>query len=108
MSIKKIPMEMSSIWSANSTKCFLNLKFKFFFKYLDEFLAFWMDNLLIYSQRKNTQKHLDLVCEKFREAGIKFKGSKCKFFKNEIKYLGHLVSGKGISPMKQKIKAITY
>ena len=33
--------------------------------------------------------------------------SKCEFFKNEIEYLGHLVSGQGISPMRQKNKAIT-
>ena len=33
--------------------------------------------------------------------------SKCEFFKSEIEYLGHLVSGQGISPMRQKIKAIT-
>ena len=33
--------------------------------------------------------------------------SKCEFFKNEMEYLGHLVSGQGISPMRQKIKPIT-
>ena len=33
--------------------------------------------------------------------------SKCKFFKNKVEYLGHLVSGQGISPIRQKIKAIT-
>ena len=38
---------------------------------------------------------------------VLFKMSKCEFFKNEIEYLGHLVSGQGTSPMKQKIKAIT-
>ena len=27
--------------------------------------------------------------------------SKCEFCKSEIEYLGHLLSGKGISPMKQ-------
>ena len=32
---------------------------------------------------------------------------KCEFFNKEIEYLGHLMSGEGISPMKQKIKAIT-
>ena len=32
---------------------------------------------------------------------------KCKFPKNEIEYLGYLLSGQGISPMRQKIKAIT-
>ena len=39
---------------------------------------------------------------------MKLKMPKCKLFKREIEYLGHLVCGQGISPMKQKIKAITY
>ena len=30
-----------------------------------------------------------------------------QYFKREIEYLGHLVSGKGISPMKQKVKGTT-
>ena len=33
--------------------------------------------------------------------------SKCEFFKKEIEYLGHLVSGQGMSSMKQTVKAIT-
>ena len=33
--------------------------------------------------------------------------SKCEFFKNKTEYLGHIVSGQGISPMRQKIKTIT-
>ena len=34
---------------------------------------------------------------------------KCKMqiFKKEIEYLGHLVSGEDVSPIKQKIKVIT-
>ena len=46
--------------------------FKLFFKYLDEFLVVWMDDLLIYSQTKEEHiKHLELFLEKFREDGIK-------------------------------------
>ena len=33
--------------------------------------------------------------------------SKYDCLKSEIEYLGHLVSEKGIFPMKQKVKAIT-
>ena len=40
---------------------FLNLMFKLFFKYLDEFWVFWMDSLLIYSQTEEEHlKHLEL------------------------------------------------
>ena len=48
-----------------------------------------MDNLLSYIKtEEELLKHLELVFENFREAGIKLKMSKCKFFKNEIEYLG--------------------
>ena len=41
--------------------------FKSFLKYLDEFLVFWVDDLLIYSQTEEEHpKHLELVLEKFR------------------------------------------
>ena len=67
-----------------------------------------MDDLLIYSQTKEEHlKHLQLVFGKYREAGIKLKISKYEYVKNEIEYLGHLVSGQGISPMRQNIKTIT-
>ena len=66
-----------------------------------------MKDLLIYNKTEEEHlKHLELVFEKFKVAGIKLKMSECKFFKNKIEYLGHLVSGQGMSPMKQKIKTI--
>ena len=87
---------------------FQNLMFKLFFKYLDYFLVFWMDDLLICSWTEEEHlKHTQLVLEKFFEAGTKLKMSKCQFFKSEIKYLGYLVSWKGIPPMLQKVKVIT-
>ena len=58
---------------------FPNLMFKLFFKYLDDFLVFWMDDLLIYSQTEEHLKHIQLVFKRFPEAGIKLKMSKCKF-----------------------------
>ena len=75
---------------------FLNLMIKFFSSNWMNFLVFWMDNLLIYSETE--EEHLN---------SIKLKILKCQFFKKEIEYLGHLVSGEGISPLKQTIKAIT-
>ena len=74
---------------------FLNLMFKFLFKYLNNFLPFWIDDLLIYSQMEDDHlKHIQLVFEKLQEAVIKLKMSKCEFFKSEIEYLGHWYLGK--------------
>ena len=79
--------------------------FKLFFKYFNEFLVFWMDGLLIYSQTEEEHlKHLELVFAKFREARTKLKMSNVKLFKNEIEYLGHLVSGQGIPLWDRKLK----
>ena len=71
-------MEKGSLWHANSTQYFLDLMFKLFLKYLDQFLVFWIDDLLIYSQTEEEHlKYLELAFEKFRETSIQLKMSKC-------------------------------
>ena len=58
-------MEVSSHHCTDSPSVFLNLMFKLVFKYFDKFLAFWMDNLLIYSQTEEEHlEHMQLVFEK--------------------------------------------
>ena len=47
---------------------FLILMFKLFFKYLDGFLVFWMDHLLIYSQTEEEHlKHIQFSLHKIFE-----------------------------------------
>ena len=50
---------------------------------------------------------LEAVFKKLASAGLKLKPSKCFFFKEEIDYLGHLVSGKGVATSPKKIEAVT-
>ena len=52
-------------------------------------------------------KRLEAVFQKLCAAGLKLKPSKCFFFKEEIEYLGHVVSGKGISTNPKKIEAVS-
>ena len=81
--------------------------FKLFFKYLDDFLIFYVDDIIVYSKMESEHLvNLRKVFKKFRYAGIKLKPSKCDFFKLHIEYLGHLISGTGIYPLEQKIQAI--
>ena len=51
-------------------------------------------------------KRLEAVFQKLYAAGLKLKPSKCFFFREEIEYLGHVVSGKGISTNPKKVEAV--
>lgn len=51
-------------------------------------------------------QHLKLVLQRFREANIKLKPSKCPFAHCKVNYLGHVVLREGVSPDPEKIRAV--
>ena len=66
-----------------------------------------MDDIIIFSDTKEEHlKRLEAVFQKLHAAGLKLKPSKCFFFREEIEYLGHVVSGKGISTNPKKVEAV--
>ena len=68
----------------------------------------YLDDINIFSDTKEEHiKRLEAVFKKLMAAGLKLKPTKCFFFKDEIEYLGHVVSGKGISTNPKKIEAVT-
>ena len=67
----------------------------------------YLDDIIIFSDTKEEHlKRLEAVFQKLCAAGLKLKPSKCFFFREEIEYLGHVVSGKGISTNPKKIEAV--
>ena len=68
----------------------------------------YLDDIIVFSDTKEEHiKRLEAVFQKLMAAGLKLKPTKCFFFRNEIEYLGHVVSGKGISTNPKKIEAVT-
>ena len=68
----------------------------------------YLDDIIIFSNTKEEHlKRLEAVFQKLAAAGLKLKPSKCYFFKEEIEYLGHVVSGEGISTNPKKVEAVT-
>ena len=68
----------------------------------------YLDDIIVFSRTPEEHLHrLRAVFEKLRAAGLKLKPSKCEFFKQEIKYLGHVVSKEGVSTDPDKIKSVT-
>ena len=67
----------------------------------------YLDDIIIFSDTKEEHlKRLEAVFQKLCAAGLKLKPSKCFFFREEIEYLGHVVSGKGISTNPKKVEAV--
>ena len=53
-------------------------------------------------------KHLQLVFDRLRSAGLRLKPTKCHIGLKQIKLLGHMVSADGISSDPGKVDAIRH
>ena len=67
----------------------------------------YLYDILVYSPDMETHlEHLRSLFVKLREADLKLKEVKCNFLKKHIQYLGHIFSGKGITPVPEKLESI--
>ena len=72
-----------------------------------DFVMAYLDDIIIFSRTLEEHlKHIEIIFQKLKAAGLKLKESKCDFFKSEIHYLGHLISDKGIQPLPEKLDTI--
>ena len=67
----------------------------------------YLDDIIVFGKTfSETLENLTVVFDRFRQANLKLKPKKCAFFQDEIKYLGHVVSEKGIKCDHEKTEAI--
>ena len=91
----------------NAPAAFMDLMNRMFSPYLDVFVVVFVDDILIYSKTlEDHDRHLRIVLQVLREAKLYAKFGKCEFWKEEVRFLGHVVSKEGISVDPSKVEAV--
>jgi hypothetical protein len=91
----------------NAPAVFMDTMNKVFHDYLDQFTIVFIDNILIYSRTSEEhEEHLQKVMERLRNEKLYAKLEKCEFWMDNVSFLGHVISGKGVAVDLEKVKAV--
>ena len=68
----------------------------------------YLDDIILFSRTPEEHlERLELLLQRLHEANLKLKPSKCRLMQTKVTFLGHVVSGEGVSTDLDKIKLIS-
>jgi hypothetical protein len=74
---------------------------------LDDFASAYLDDILIYSDSEEEHiEHVKWIMQRLLEAELYLKPEKCEFLKETVRYLGLIISSKGISMDEDKVETV--
>ena len=91
----------------NAPSTFQSLMNTIFKQQLRKFVLVFFDDILIYSQSwKDHMVHVRIVLAILRGHTLFAKESKCCFGVGQVEYLGHFITGKGVSTDPRKVEVV--
>ena len=91
----------------NAPAVFQHMANDIFRDFLDIFIIIYLDDILIYSKtQEDHDNHVRQVLQRLREFGLYAKLEKCCFDRNQVEFLGYVVSPEGISMDPKKVQTV--
>ncbi|XP_073222436.1 uncharacterized mitochondrial protein AtMg00860-like [Cicer arietinum] len=91
----------------NAPAIYMDYMNQIFRLFLDKFVVVFIDDILIYSKSVGDhEKHMRMVLQVLRDNKLYAKPGKCEFWLDEVKFLGHTISSKGVTVDFSKVDAI--
>ena len=68
----------------------------------------YLDDVIVFAPTEEEHlRRLDLVLGRISKAGLTLKPSKCHWMKSSVKFLGHIISGKGVMVDPAKVESVS-
>jgi hypothetical protein len=91
----------------NTPAYFMYLMNSVFMLELDKFVVVFIDDILIYSKtREDHANHIRIILQQLRDHRLYAKFSKCEFWLDSVKFLGHIISSEDISVDPTKVQEV--
>ena len=73
----------------------------------NQFVSVYIDDVLVYSRTLPEHlEHLQLVIQRIQQASLKLKPSKCSFVREEVEFLGHVLTPEGLKTNPRIVEAV--
>lgn len=91
----------------NAPSTFQRLMERMFGDQQRQSLLLYLDDIIVYSSSVAQHlERLEVVLGRLKQEGLKARLEKCAFFRQEVRYLGHVISAEGVATDPSKIEAV--